>query len=49
MCKICIDYKLKALTLEEAWNNLRETFNEDDEHSMQVWLNLLEEEKKHET
>ena len=42
MCRICVDFELGKLTIPEAYKNLRETYDEADEHSNEVWLKLLE-------
>lgn len=45
MCQICVDFELNKLTLSEAYNNLREVYNESDGHSIEVWLKLIKAEK----
>lgn len=42
MCRICAEFEMGKLTIPEAYRNLKETYNEDDEHSNEVWLKLLE-------
>lgn len=49
MCKICVDYQKGSLTLPEAYKNLKEVYNEEDGHSIDVWLMLIEAEKQNET
>lgn len=42
MCQICADYEMKKLTLAEAYKNLQEVYDEEDGHSVEVWLKLLQ-------
>lgn len=41
MCLICAEWDAKRLTIDEAYKNLRETYDESDGHSVEVWLKLL--------
>lgn len=42
MCRICVDFELKKLSIKEAYSNLREVYRDDDEHCNEVWLKLME-------
>jgi len=44
-CAICKDFQLGKLSLQEAYNNLREVYNEENEHTMEVWIMLIEAER----
>jgi len=46
MCLICVDFEKGKLTIEEAYNNLKEVFNEEDKHTQEVWEMLIEAELK---
>ena len=42
MCRICVDFELGKLTLEEAYRNFREIYNENDDHALELWVKLIE-------
>lgn len=44
MCMICVDFNLGKLTIDEAYRNLKEVFKDEDEHTLEVWLKLVEKE-----
>jgi hypothetical protein len=46
MCLICKDFELGKLTLNEAYRNLKEVYDDEDEHSVDVWMMLLDAELK---
>lgn len=41
MCLICADFEKGKLTIDEAYTNLKETYDESDGHSNEVWRKLL--------
>lgn len=46
MCMLCVEYEKGKLTWQEAFNNLRESFNEEDPHSLEIWEKLIIDEMK---
>ncbi len=41
ICLICKDWMLGNLTIKEAFNNLRENFDENNRHDVDLWIKLL--------
>jgi hypothetical protein len=46
---ICVDFELGKMSVAEAYTNLREIYEDDDEHHAEVWLKLIEMEMSDET
>ena len=45
MCLICKDWELGKLTIEEAYRNLKEVYDEkENPHSIEVWIKLAQSE-----
>lgn len=41
MCAVCYDFQRGRITIKEAYKNLEEIYEEEDEHSNEVWIMLL--------
>jgi len=39
---ICVDFKEEKITIDEAWLNFKETFDEEDPHCHEVWKMLAD-------
>ena len=42
MCLICVEFNKGKLSIREAYSNLLEMYSEEDEHSKDVWVMLVE-------